>query len=131
LRLIVTYLPILIRHGMVTTLCFIQHHATKTQDEAEVYGHTFSTLQLKRGNDQLHAPDLLHSVPTEWDLGWPYKPVWTLRRYSSLHPWRFKSSGVLKAPNNSKPQKLYPNGTANVPHMNLHQHRKALTLTGI
>jgi hypothetical protein len=67
--MIVIYLPILIRHGMVTTLCFIQHHATKTQDEVEVYRHTFSTLQLKRGNGQLHAPDLLHSVPIGGDLG--------------------------------------------------------------
>ena len=63
------YMPILIRHAMVTTLCFIQHHAMKTQDEVEVYSHTLSTLQLKRGNDQLHVPDVLHSVHVEGDLG--------------------------------------------------------------
>ena len=57
------------RHGMVTTLCFLKHHATKTQDEMEVYSHTFSTLQCKRGNDQLHVPDVLHSVPNEGDVG--------------------------------------------------------------
>jgi hypothetical protein len=62
-------MPILILNDMVTTLCFIQHHATKTQDEVDVHSHTFTTLQLKRGNDQLHVPDILHLVPTEGDLG--------------------------------------------------------------
>jgi len=47
----------------------MEHHATKTQDEMEVYSQTFSTLQLERENDQLHVPDVLHSVPIEGDLG--------------------------------------------------------------